>query len=350
MLNNKRKEELKAAISKLPHVPLANLPTPLQEAPRLSEALGGPRIFFKRDDLTDVAFGGNKTRMFEFELGEALKQGADTIVSASVVQSNLLRVLAGACAKLGLEAYFLVSQVRGDRDLELQGNLLLDLLLGANVRFVNVGIIDPEFEEMRNALVDELEGKGHKVYVPYGEHISLGVVGYANCGLELADQLEELGMRASHIYLASAMVTQAGLLLGMEHLQVDVSIQGFVPEHWRTDTSARIAGFANDAAKRLGIGTRISSEQVNSTKAYIGRGFGIPTEECLEAIKLVARTEGILLDPVYTGKAMAGLIDHIRKGILTKGDIVVFIHTGGTPLLFAYHDELGDLTGKLKKF
>lgn len=177
MLNNKRRKELEAAISKLPRVPLANLPTPLHDAPRLSGALGGPRIFFKRDDLTDVAFGGNKTRMFEFELGEALKQGADTIVSASVVQSNLLRVLAGACAKLGLEAYFLVSQVRGDRDLELQGNLLLDLLLGANVRLVEVGIIDPEFEEMRNALVNELEGKGYKVIKYMFRMVSTSVLG-----------------------------------------------------------------------------------------------------------------------------------------------------------------------------
>lgn len=334
------REELRAAIGKLPRVPLANLPTPLHEASSLSEALGGPRIYFKRDDLTGMAVSGNKARMFEFELAEAIKQGADTVVAGSVIQSNLLRVLAAACAKLGLEAHFLVSQVRGDRDIQLQGNLLLDLLLGANVRVVDVQIMDPKFKEMQDALVNDLEAKGHKVYVPYAEHIDLGVVGYANCALELTAQLEKLGIQASHIYLASSMVTQAGLLLGMEYLKADISIQGFVPEHWRRDTPSRIAGFANKAAERLGIDIRISSDKVNSTKAYIGEGYGIPTAECLEALKLVARMEGILLDPVYTGKAMAGLIDHIRKGKLGKDDTVIFLHTGGFPSLFAYNEDL----------
>jgi len=346
MFSKERREELRVAISKLPRVHLANLPTPLQEAPRLSRALGGPRIFFKRDDLTDLAFGGNKARMFEFELAEAIEQRADVIVSSSVVQSNLLRQLAAACAKLGLEAHFLVTKVRGDKDLEIQGNLLLDLLLGAKVR-----VVDGWFDELgkaREILVKELEKKGRRVYSPYGSHIYLGVIGYVNCAVELVSQLEAQCVSAAHLYLASARVTQAGLVLGLEHLKAGISVTGFVPEHWREETASMIAGLANDAAQRLGFSTRIYSEQINNTDAYTGK-FAIPTAACVEAIKLVARTEGIILDPVYTGKAMAGLIDHIHQGRLTADDTVVFLHTGGTPAVFVYHDEFGDLTAKLAK-
>ena len=346
-MSRERTEELCVAISKLPRVRLANLPTPLQEAPRLSKALGGPSIFFKRDDLTDLAFGGNKARMFEFELAEAIAQGADIIVSSSVVQSNLLRQLAAACAKLGLEAQFLVCKVRGDKDVALQGNLLLDLLLGASVT-----VVEGAFEElgqMKQALVRELEEEGRKVYCPYGSYIHLGAIGYVNCAVELASQLEEQRLSADHLYLASARVTQAGLLLGLEHLQARISVTGFVPEHWRKETPSVIAGLANDAAEHLGISTRIRPEQVNNTDAYTGQ-YAVPTAACMEAVKLVARTEGIILDPVYTGKAMAGLVDHVRQGRLTKDDTVVFLHTGGTPALFVYHDEFGDLTGKLAKW
>jgi 1-aminocyclopropane-1-carboxylate deaminase/D-cysteine desulfhydrase-like pyridoxal-dependent ACC family enzyme len=346
MLSKERRDELGVAISKLPRVRLASLPTPLQEAPRLSKVLGGPRIWFKRDDLTDLAFGGNKARMFEFELAEAIAQGADVIVSSSVAQSNLLRQLAAACAKLGLEAQFLVCKVRGDKDVALQGNLLLDLLLGANVRVVE-GTFD-ELGQMRQALVKALEGEGRTVYSPYGRYIYLGAVGYVNCALELVSQLEAQRVSATHLYLASARVTQAGLLLGLSHLRAGISVTGFVPEHWREETPSVIAALANDAAEYLGVGTRIRPEQVNNTDAYTGQ-YAVPTAACMEAVKLVARTEGIILDPVYTGKAMAGLVDHVRQGKLTKDDTVVFLHTGGKPAVFVYHDEFGDLSQKLTK-
>ncbi len=343
-----RKAELSTAIGRLARVRLAQLPTPLQEAPRLSKMMGGPRVVIKRDDLTDLAMSGNKARMFEFELGEALRQGADTVVSASVVQSNLLRVLAAACAKLGLNAHFLVSRVRGDQDFQLQGNLLLDVLLGANVRFVDVPISDPGFLAAREALAAQLRAQGCTVYVPYADHIDLAVVGYANCALEIAEQVGSVDNLPSHIYVASSKVTQAGLLLGLKHLQARTTVVGFTPEHWREDPPKEIAVLANRAAQRLGLGTRVDAAEVCNTMAYIGRAYGEPTKGCLEAIRAVARTEGVLLDPNYTGKAMAGLFDHMREGRFGRGDNVMFLHTGGIPALFAYNLELGDLSLLLK--
>jgi len=344
MFSCEAKKELEDRIAKFPRVRLANLPTPLHEAPRLSEALGGPKIFLKRDDLTGLAFGGNKTRMFEFDLAEAINQGADTIVAGSVVQSNYLRQLAAACSKLGLKAYFLLSKVRGDEDLEIQGNLLLDLLLGAHVKIVDEDFPAQRRMKMREALAAELEAKGHKVYIPWYKTKYLNTIAYVNCALELVDQFENLGIEPSYLYLASANVTQAGLIVGFRYLGIDVKVVGFNPEHWIADARAEVAEYANEAANRLGLDIHISASDVINTNKYIGEAYGVPTKECLDAIKLVARTEGILLDPVYTGKAMAGLIDHIRKGKVKTDATVVFLHTGGNPALFAYNTSFGDLT------
>ncbi len=348
MISEERRTELRDAIARLPRARLAYLPTPLQDAPRLAQALGGPPITIKRDDLTDLALGGNKARMFEFELGEALRQGADTVVSASVVQSNLLRVLAAACAKLGLNAHFLVSRARGDKDFQLQGNLLLDLLLGADVQLLDVSIQDPRFLQARETLASRLRAQGHTVYIPYADHIELGVVGYVNCVLEMVDQLGPDGEFPRHIYVASSKVTQAGVLLGVKHLQAETSVVGFTPEHWREDPPSEIASLANRAAQTLGVSTRVSPTEVRNTMDYIGPAYGEPTAACLEALALVARTEGVLLDPNYTGKAMAGLIDHIRRGKLETDDTVMFLHTGGIPALFAYNLELGELSARLR--
>jgi D-cysteine desulfhydrase family pyridoxal phosphate-dependent enzyme len=342
-------EELRSRIAAFPRVSLAELPTPLHEAPRLSKALGGPQILFKRDDLTGLAFGGNKTRMFEFDLAEALKRGADTIVAGSVVQSNYLRQLAAACSKLGLEAYFLLSKVRGDEDLRLEGNLFLDLLLGAHVRIIEEDFLTQAEMKLREALADELRAKGRKVYIPWWNTAYLNTLGYVNCALEILEQLNGLGVQVNYLYLASANATQAGLVVGFRYLKANISVVGFNPEHWYPDARPEVARYANEVAKHLGIDLEFSPNDIINTNDYIGERYGVPTEECVEAIKLVARTEGILLDPVYTGKAMAGLIDHVRRGKLGKDDTVIFLHTGGNPALFAYREDFGNLTENLTK-
>jgi D-cysteine desulfhydrase family pyridoxal phosphate-dependent enzyme len=342
-------EQLRSKIAAFPRVSLADLPTPLHEAPRLSKALGGPQILFKRDDLTGLAFGGNKTRMFEFDLAEALKRGADTIVAGSVVQSNYLRQLAAACSKLGLEAHFVASKVRGDKDLRIQGNLFLDLLLGAHVRIVEEDFLTQRKLQLREALADELRAKGRKVYIPWWGTAHLNTIAYVNCALEILEQLNGLGTGPNCLYLASANASQAGLALGFRYLKANISVIGFNPEHWYPDTRPEIGRYANEAAKHLGIDVEFSPDDIVNTNDYIGEWYGMPTEECLEAVKLVARTEGILLDPVYTGKAMAGLVDHVRQGKLGKGDTVIFLHTGGNPALFAYHEDFGNLTENLAK-
>lgn len=349
MIREELIEELRLEIAKLPRVSLAALPTPLHDAPRLSEALDGPRILFKRDDLTGLAFGGNKTRMFEFELAEAMKQGANTIVAGSAAQSNYLRQLAAACNRLGLEAYFVGSKIRGDKDLGVQGNLLLDLLLGAHVRIIEENFQAQGNLEPVNTLAEELRERGRKVYIPWWKTAHLNAIGYVNCAIEMVEQLELLDFERGHLYMASTNASQAGLELGFRYLGIGISIVGFNPEDWFEDTRPDIARYANEAAKHLGLDLRFTPDGLVNTNEYIGEGYGVPTEECLEAIKLVARTEGIFLDPVYTGKAMAGLVDHIRKGKLTKKDKVIFLHTGGNPALFAYNEDFGDLTKHLTK-
>ncbi|MGQ9585374.1 MAG: D-cysteine desulfhydrase family protein [Anaerolineae bacterium] len=342
-------EQLRSKIAAFPRVSLADLPTPLHEAPRLSKALGGPQVLFKRDDLTGLAFGGNKTRMLEFDLAEALKRGADTIVAGSVVQSNYLRQLAAACSRLGLEAHFVLSKVRGDKDLRVQGNLFLDLLLGAHVKIVEEDFLTQRETKVREALADELRAKGRKVYIPWWDTAYLNSMGYVNCALEILEQLNGLGIRPNYLYVASANANQAGLVVGFRYLKANISVVGFNPEHWYPDTRPEIARYANEAAKHLGIDVEFSPDDIVNTNDYIGERYGAPTKEGLEAIKLVARTEGILLDPVYTGKAMAGLVDHVRRGKLGTDDTVIFLHTGGNPALFAYHEDFGNLTENLAK-
>ncbi len=342
-------EKLRSRISRFPRLNLANLPTWLHEAPRLSSELNGPRIFFKRDDLTGLAFGGNKTRMFEFDLAEALDRGADTIVAGSSVQSNYLRQLAAACNRLGLEAYFIASKVRGDQDLEVEGNLFLDLLLGAHVKIVDEDFPTQGKLKLRDALAKELRAKGREVYIPWWDTQYLNTIGYVQCAVELGEQFETLNVLPDYVYLASANATQAGLVLGFKYLEISTCVVGFNPEHWCVDARPGVAEFANEAADRLGLTAHVSVDEVINSSEYIGKAYGIPSEGCLEAIRLVARTEGILLDPVYSGKAMAGLIDHVRKGKVKKGDVVVFLHTGGNPALFAYRHDFSNITDNLAK-
>ena len=341
-------EELGRRIGEFPRVKLGELPTPLQELPRLSKALGGPRIFMKRDDLTGLAFGGNKTRMFEFLLADALKAGADTIVGGAGVQSNYCRQLAAACSVLGLEAHLVLRELVAGEGREIQGNLLLDLLAGATVH-----LITATADQQRKAMYDlaeDLRRKGRKPYVvrmANNEDLSFDIISYVNCFCEIVQQCGEVKIRPTHLYLCSYDSTQSGFELGKMALGSDVKIVGATPETRPERAADLIAKYCSQTARRLGIPCSLRSEEIQSSGEYIGEGYGIPSPQGIEAIKTVARTEGIFLDPIYSSKAMAGLFDHIRRGLLGKKDLVVFLHTGGTPALFAYRDYL--VTDELKR-
>lgn len=334
-------ETLREKINTFPRVPLSVLPTPLHELPRFSEALGGPHIFMKRDDLTGLAFGGNKTRMFEFLLAKAREEGADTIIGGAGVQSNYCRQLTAACNMMGFEVHLVLRRIRGEKDNPIQGNLLLDLVAGASVH-----IITATPEEQRKAmykLAEELKEKGKRPFVARmanNEDLTPDVISYANCFCEIVEQCEELGIEPTHLYLASYDSTQAGLELGKIALGKEINIVGLTPEFLKPRAADVITLYANQAAERLDLSCRIQPEDICNTEEYIGQNYGIPTPRGIEMLKLLARTEGIFLDPVYTSKAMAGLYDHIQKGKVTADDIVIFLHTGGNPALFAYQEEL----------
>ena len=327
---------LRQAIDRLPRVRLAVLPTPLEEAARLSDALGGPPIFFKRDDLTGLALGGNKTRHLEFILGEALQQGADTIITGASIQSNFCRQTAAACAKLGLRC---VLYLNGEEPDAPQGNLLLDHLAGADVRVVQVRQLPDLIALCEEAAVEERQAGHNPIVVDLWHGIaSLGSVSYVDCALELKEQLEELGLLRASIYLSSATATQGGLVLAARALGLDWQIVGISPIRTDLVPAEVVANLANEAAQRLKLDMRVSAADIENQEQFIGPGYALPTAESREALELVAGTEGIFLDPVYTAKAMAGLIDHIRSGELDPSQPVIFLHTGGTPALFAFND------------
>lgn len=328
---------LREIIDRVPRVHLANLPTPLEALANFSRILNGPKILIKRDDLTGLAFGGNKTRNMEFYFGDALSRGATVIVAGAGTQSNYCRQVAAAASKLGLKA---VLVLRGNP--EIQGNLLLDFLLGAEIRLVPLKDIEDVGDEV-DRIAHQLQQKGEKTYVikGYRGYEPLAALGYLDCSLELLGQLSALGLQADYIFTSATGPTQAGLLLAAKLLQLHWKIVGVAPIRWKYEPmNVKIARLANECAEFLKVEARIKPAEVVNLDQYVGDEYGVLTQEAVEAIRLLARTEGILLDPVYTGKAMAGLIDQIRCGVIGKETTVVFLHTGGTPALFAYSREL----------
>lgn len=331
-------DELRRAAAKLPRVRLAHLPTPLEEIPRFAERLNGPRIFIKRDDCTGMAMGGNKTRHNEFLLGEALKQNADCLVWGAGVQSNNCRQTAAACCKLGLDCYLFLTRAVHDDD--IQGNLLLDHLLGAKVTIVDVPM-GPELDDLILAKAKEVRAAGRRPFV--WDRITgrpIAAVSYALALAEILDQARAIGIEPTHVYCAAAGGTGGGLAIGKAILGWPGKVRLLSPIRWPWDTPADIAELANQTAALLGLPHRLSPADIDIRDDYIGPKYGAVTEAGREAMDLLARTEGILLDPVYTAKAMAGLIDDARNGRLGQEHRVVFVHTGGTPAIFAYRDEL----------
>jgi D-cysteine desulfhydrase/L-cysteate sulfo-lyase len=329
--------EIKRLIDGMPRVRLAQLPTPLHELPRLSAALGGPRIFVKRDDLTGLGFGGNKLRNLEFRMAEARDLGADVFIAGLEAQSNSARQTTAAANVLGMKPVLLL---RSDRDWGWQGNLLVDLVLGAEVHFLETD--DPaEMDAKLREMAERYRREGHKPYVMnHAGGFALGsALAYILSTLEVLEQLSALGTSPTHLYMSSGSKGQAGLELARRLLGADFQVVG-ISARAKTTRLDETAQIANDAAGRLGVSVEVKPEEVLNFDEYAAPGYGKVSEAGLEAIKLVARTEGVLLDPVYTGKAMAGLLDHVRQGRLTRDDTVVFMHTGGLPALFAYKDEI----------
>lgn len=332
--------ELLSKISKIPRVNLVNLPTPLQALPRLSETLNGPRLWIKRDDCTGLALGGNKERKTEFALADALSKHADVVITTGDIQSNHSRATAAATKKLGLKAILVL---RGKKPKNYIGNLLLDYLLDVDIRFVQVNWqeVRPVMEE----IAEEVKKEGHVPYIiPAGASYPVGAVSYVNAMAEVLAQASEIGVKINHlVHAAGSGGTQAGLVLGNKILETNVQVLGICVEPGGDHLAKKTAEVACGAAKVLGLEETVDLNDVILIEDYVGQGYGVLTKEVTEAIKLLAQTEGILLDPVYTGKAMAGLIDMIRQKRFKKNDNVIFIHTGGTPALFVYNTRLQSL-------
>lgn len=330
--------ELRQAIGGVPRISLAHLPTPLEDLPAYSRKIGGPRVLMKRDDCTGMLFGGNKTRHNEFLMAEAKRQGADVVVWGAGVQSNNCRQTAAACAKLGLDCHLFLSRAAHDDD--IQGNLLLDYLMGARVTIIDEPL-GPALDDLLLARAEALRREGRKPFV--WDRITgrpIAAVSYALCLAETLEQLEQAGIKADALYVAAAGATGAGLALGKAVLGWPGQIHILCPIRWPWDTPTDLAQVANDTAKLLGLPHRIAASDLSVRTDYIGAGYGQITPAGREAMDLLARTEGILLDPIYTAKAMAGLIDDARQGRLKPDETAVFVHTGGTPAVFAYRDEL----------
>lgn len=325
----------------LPRFPLATLPTPITDAVRLRAALGGPgrcpRILIKRDDLTGLGLGGNKARKLEYLIADALAKGAHTVITTGAVQSNHARMTAAAACIAGLRCVLVLTS-RHDAP-PVEGNLLLDRLFGAEVRFVPAE--DPMLavgrdEEVVAEVVREEAAAGRHAYViPVGGSSAVGALGYVSGTAELVGQLREMGVAPTRIYFGSgSRGTQAGLTLGAKLSGAPYRLWGVAVSAGEPEKIERAKKAANEAATLLGVEARVDREDLFTDQDFIGEGYGIPTPAGLEAIDLVARTEAILLDPVYTSKGFSALVHHVRAGDIPPADTVVFLHTGGVPALF----------------
>ena len=315
--------------------------TPIEYLPRLSEALEGPDIFFKRDDLLGLAAGGNKTRKLEFLVADAMAKGADTLITCGAIQSNHCRLTLAAAAKEGLKCRFVLEErVPGTYDPEATGNNLLYRLLGIEeVKVVSKGA--PLMAEMEK-IAEKLQTQGRKAYlIPVGGSTPTGATGYAACAQEIQMQTFDMGVTFDCIVCASGSCgTQAGLLAGLIGCNMNIPLIGINVSRESKPQEELVYALCNETAAHLGLKCDIPRSSVKCLGDYVGHGYSIPTPQMAEAVTMVSQKEGILLDPVYTGKAMAGLIDLIRKRFFKKDQKVLFVHTGGSPALYAYKDYL----------
>jgi L-cysteate sulfo-lyase len=320
---------------KLTRVPIAHLPTPLEPLPRLTAQLGGPELWIKRDDQTGLATGGNKTRKLEFLVADALAQEADTLITCGAAQSNHARQTAAAAAKFGLAGTLVL---RGEEPPQTRGNLLLDRLLGAEIVWAGE---QPLLEKMAQA-AEELQAAGRRPYVvTYGGSDPTGASGYAAAMEELLAQCAERDLHFDHIVLpTSSGGTQAGTVVGARALEYTGRILGISVDPQADALRRNLAKLATDTAAHLGLELAFAPEDFAVDDGYLGGGYGVVGDLEREAIHTMASAEGVLLDPVYTGRAFGGLLDRIRRGDFRPDERVLFWHTGGTGGLFAYEDRL----------
>ena len=324
-------------LARFPRVRLTQAPTPLEPMQNLSRLLGGPNLWIKRDDCTGLATGGNKTRKLEYLIGEALAIKADIVITQGATQSNHARQTAAAAAKFGMACEIILEDRTGYRheDYRKSGNVVLDRLLGANLRHVPAGT---DMDAAMAQLAEELKAQGRTPYViPGGGSNPVGALGYVTCALELAEQANVVGLDIDLLVHATGSTgTQAGLLVGLEGSRAGIPVLGVGVRAPKPVQEDKVYALAARTAELLGVPGAVVRERVVANCDHVGEGYGLPTPGMMEALELVARTEGILLDPVYSGKAMAGLIDLVRKGQFTRGQNIVFLHTGGAVGLFGY--------------
>lgn len=338
-------KDLSLKLAQFPRVSLGHLPTPLEPMDRLSEDLGGPRLWVKRDDCTGLSSGGNKTRKLEFLMADAVSKGADTIITQGATQSNHARQTAAAAAKLGLACHILLEDRTGSNDPSyiLSGNVLLDRLHGATVSKRPGGAdMNAEMEALAAALS---EGGKTPYIIPGGGSNPIGALGYVNCARELVEQAANAGLAIDAlVHATGSSGTQAGLVSGLAALESEIHLLGIGVRAPQEKQEGMVHDLAVRTSELIGTGGQIARDTVRANCNYVGPGYGLPTEGMVEALKLLARTEGLLFDPVYSGKGLDGMIDLIRKGYFDEMENVVFLHTGGSAALFGY-PETFDLPG-----
>ncbi len=350
--------ELRNRLRAFPRLPLAHLPTPLEEMARLSNRLGSLNLYVKRDDQTGLAFGGNKARKLEFIMGDVAEKEVDTLVTWAGVQSNWCRQVAAAAARLGIRSSLVLLKKPG-MPIGEDGNLLLDRILGAEIHVVEAEG-EKSFLELENVrgyvdpVVSAEEKKGRQAYLaPVGGSLlegdmvrPLGALGYVNGFLELFEQAGEMGFSPDSLVLATGSAgTQAGLLVGAKLLSPRTRVIGISVAAPSEVVGGYVKSIANATLVELGEPPSVGDQDVMVLDEYIGDGYGIMNQGVTDALSLAARDEGLLLDPVYTGKSMAGLLDLTGRGFFQEGEEVVFLHTGGTPALFPYRTDILDTLG-----
>ncbi len=328
-------------LSRFPRVSLAHLPTPLEHLPRLSRHLGGPQIYVKRDDCTGLGTGGNKTRKLEFLMADALEKKATAIITQGAVQSNHARQTAAAACKLGLSCDLVFEKRVGDApdSYKNNGNVLLDRIFGARISEVEKGT---DMNAAMEAIAEGLRAKGETPYIiPGGGSNVIGALGYIDCALEIMTQANSAGIPVDHIVHATGSAgTQAGLVVGLKASHSGIPLLGIGVNAPKDIQEEKVYKLAMETADYVGASGVVKRADVIANCDYVGKGYGIPTAGMNEAVLLLARLEGLLFDPVYSGKGLAGMIDQIENGALHDAKHVVFVHTGGTAGLFGYSEML----------
>ena len=327
-------------LAKLPRRNYVTVPTRVEYAPNLTKALGGPEIYIKRDDELPGAAGGNKTRKLEFCLADALEQGADSIITCGAVQSNHCRLTLSAAVKEGLECHFVLEErVKGSYKEEASGNNFLFQLMGiASVTVVPGGA---DMDAAMKKVADDLAAKGKKPYIiPGGASNAIGACGYVSCAEELLQQCFQMNLDLDAVVVPSGSAgTHAGMAVGFVGCNANIPVHGITVSRPRDIQEEKVFGLSQEVASLLGVKNGVPRDAIRCYDEYYAPGYSQVNDAMLEAVTMLARTEAILLDPVYSGKCMAGFIDLIRKGVFKKGQKVLFLHTGGSPALFMYMDS-----------